>query len=169
MPVAVVADTTVRAPFLAMVKERMVNVGQYVRPNTPLFTLVKTDPIRLRIEAPERMAQWIKIGQTAEVALEAFPGRTFSGRVWRISPTVEQSKRTFVVEALIPNGSGELKPGFYAKARVHTDKTDHIRLAPVTAKCKKCWIFWRLPKTAATATGKTVLKKIPSACAPDRS
>jgi RND family efflux transporter MFP subunit len=126
-------DTSIRAPFAAFVKERLVNVGQVVAPNTPVFSLVKTDPIRLRIEAPERMATWIKVGQMSTVTLEAFPDRTFRGKIWRISPTVEQSKRTFVVEALIDNPSGELKPGSYAKARIHTDKTDRIRLIPTSA------------------------------------
>ena len=110
-------DTSIRAPFTADVKERQVNVGQYVRVNTPVFTLVKTDPIRLRIEVPERMAPWIKVGQMADVSLEAFPDRMFRGKIWRISPTVEQTKRTFIVEALIDNPIGELKPGSYAKAQ----------------------------------------------------
>jgi len=123
-------DTSIRAPFTAFVKERQVNVGQYVRANTPVFTLVKTDPIRLRIEIPERMSPWIKVGQVADVSLEAFPGREFKGKIWRISPTVEQSKRTFIVEALIQNAQGELKPGSYAKARIRTDKFDRIRLVP---------------------------------------
>jgi RND family efflux transporter MFP subunit len=126
-------DTNIVAPFVALVKERLVNVGQYVRANTPVFILVKTDPIRLRIEAPERMAPWIKNGQMSEVTLEAFPGRTFRGRIWRISPTVDQSKRTFVVEALIDNPAGELKPGSYAKSRIRTDKFDRIRLIPFRA------------------------------------
>ena len=123
-------DTTIYAPEAGRVKERLVNVGQYVRPNTPLFTLVKIDPIRLRIEAPERMAPWVKTGQFADVSLEAFPNRTFRGKIWRISPTVEQSKRTFIVEALIENPDALLKPGSYAKARIHTDKLDTIRLIP---------------------------------------
>jgi len=126
-------DTTIRAPFVAFVKERQVNAGQYVRANTPVFTLVKTDPIRLRIEVPERMAPWLKVGQLADVSLEAFPRRKFQGKIWRISPTVEQSKRTFVVEALISNPAGDLKPGSYAKARVRTDKFDRITLAPARA------------------------------------
>jgi RND family efflux transporter MFP subunit len=126
-------DTSIRAPFAGWVKERQVNVGQYVRANTPVFTLVKIDPIRLRIEAPERMSPWIKVGQFAEVSLEAYPDRVFQGKIWRISPTVEQSKRTFVVEALIANPNGELKPGSYAKARIKTDKYDRIRLVPVRA------------------------------------
>jgi multidrug efflux pump subunit AcrA (membrane-fusion protein) len=126
-------DATVKAPFAGYVKERQVNVGQYVRVNTPLLTMVKTDPIRLRIEIPERMAPWIRTGQNAQVSLEAYENRTFTGRIWRISPTVDQSKRTFVVEALIDNPNGDLKPGSYARARIPTDKVERIHLVPVRA------------------------------------
>lgn len=126
-------DTTVRAPFAAYVKERQVTVGQFVRANTPLFTLVKIDPIRLRIEVPERMAPWVKVGQEAEVAVEAFADRKFTGQVWRISPSVDPNKRTFVVEALIQNASRELKPGSYATARIVTGKSESIRTVPARA------------------------------------
>lgn len=126
-------DTSVRAPFNGYVKERQVTVGQFVRVNTPLITLVKVDPIRLRLEVPERMAPWVKTGQTVDVLMEAFEGRTFQGKIWRISPTVDQSKRTFIVEALIPNASGALKPGSYARARVPTNKVEAIKLVPAKA------------------------------------
>src|SRR5438874_5726375 len=126
-------DTTIYAQQAGHVKERLVNVGQYVRPNTPVFTLVRIDPIRLRIEVPERMVPWIKTGQAAGVSLEAYPDREFHGKIWRISPTVEQSKRTFIVEALIDNPTALLKPGSYAKARIRTDKLDTIRLVPALA------------------------------------
>ncbi len=126
-------DTAVRAPFDAFVKERLVTAGQFVQPNNPLFTLVKIDPIRLRIEVPERLAPWVKAGQVAQVFVEAFEDRTFQGKVWRISPTVDETKRTFVVEALIDNSRGELKPGSYARARVPTEKTDDVRLIPARA------------------------------------
>jgi RND family efflux transporter MFP subunit len=126
-------DATVFAPFGARVKERLVAPGQYVRPNTPLITLVKIDPIRLRLEVPERMAPWIRNGQVADVTLEAFAGRVFKGTVWRISPTVDQSKRTFIVEALIPNAAGELKPGSYARAKLPTNRSDEIKLVPAKA------------------------------------
>jgi membrane fusion protein (multidrug efflux system) len=126
-------DTTVRAPFSALVKERVVTVGQYVRPNTPLFTLVKIDPIRLRAEVPERMAPWVKVGQTADVSVEAYLDRTFLGKIWRISPTVDPGKRTFVVEALVQNPESELKPGSYARVRVKTARYDEVKLVPVRA------------------------------------
>jgi RND family efflux transporter MFP subunit len=126
-------DTTVKAPFAGAIKDRQVTTGQYVRPNTPLFTIVKIDPVRLRAEIPERMAPWVKVGQIADVAVEAFEGRKFQGKIWRISPTVDQTKRTFIVEALIPNGAGQLKPGSYAKARIKTDQSAEISLVPVRA------------------------------------
>jgi multidrug resistance efflux pump len=93
-------DTSIHAPEAGHVKERLVNIGQYVRPNTPVFTLVKIDPIRLRIEVPERMVPWIKVGQVANVSLEAYPDRNFQGKLWRISPTVEQSKAGHLLSRL---------------------------------------------------------------------
>ena len=126
-------DTMVRAPFAAYVKDRQVTVGQFVRTNTPLFTLVKIDPIRLRIEVPERMAPWIRVGQVADVSVEAYEGRTFDGKVWRISPTVDQTKRTFVVEALIQNPKNELKPGSYARAHLATNKSETVKMVPSVA------------------------------------
>jgi len=127
-----VRDTQVKAPFAGAVKERQVTAGQFVRANTPLLTLVKVDPIRLRIEVPERMAPWIKTGQTAQIITEAFD-KTFEGRIWRISPTVDQAKRTFVVEALVPNGGAGLKPGSYARARVPTQKVENVLYVPTRA------------------------------------
>ncbi len=126
-------DTSVRAPFAAYVKDRQAVAGAYVRTNSPLFTLVKTDPIRLRIEVPERMSPWVKNGQKVDVTMEAFADRRFEGRVWRISPTVDQTKRTFIVEALIQNPRQELKPGSYARAHLLTDKNDSIRVVPSRA------------------------------------
>lgn len=126
-------DTTVRAPFAGAVKERTVNPGQFVRTNTPLFTLVKTNPVRLRLEIPERMAPWVRVGQTVDCVVEAFEGRTFQAKVWRISPTVDQAKRTFVTEALIENPNNMLKPGSYARARVPTDKVERVTVVPANA------------------------------------
>lgn len=126
-------DTNVYAPFAASVKERQVTVGQFVRANTPLFTLVKTDPLRLRIDVPERFAPFIKAGLIAAIEVEAFEGQKFSGKIWRVSPTVDQAKRTFVAEALLDNPGSRLKPGSYARARIPTDKSESAVLLPTRA------------------------------------
>jgi RND family efflux transporter MFP subunit len=126
-------DTTIYSPCEGKVKERQVTPGQVVRANTPLYTIVDTNPIRLRLEVPERLAPWIKNGQVIEVSLEAYENQKFTGKIWRISPTVEQTKRTFIVEALIDNPSGDLKPGSYARATLPTNKTERIKLVPARA------------------------------------
>jgi RND family efflux transporter MFP subunit len=126
-------DTTVKAPFRAFVKERQVTVGQFLRANSPLFVLVKTDPIRLRVEIPERMAPWVKLNQQVDISVEAFEGRRFQGKIWRISPTVDQNKRTFVAEVLVANAAGELKPGSYARAHVPTSRLEKVTVLPQRA------------------------------------
>jgi RND family efflux transporter MFP subunit len=95
--------------------------------------LVKTDPIRLRVEIPERMAPWIKVNQQVDISVEAFEGRKFAGKIWRISPTVDQTKRTFVAEALVENKQGELKAGSYAKAHIPTSHTERVTVLPQRA------------------------------------
>jgi RND family efflux transporter MFP subunit len=72
----------------------------------------------------------MKVGQLAQISIEAFAERKFEGKIWRISPTVDQQKRTFVVEVLVPNSSGQLKPGGYARAVIPTDKVDRAVLVP---------------------------------------
>jgi len=126
-------DTSVLAPFAGSIKEKQVNTGQFVRANTALFTMVRTNPVRLRLEIPERMAPWIREGQIADVSVEAFQDRIFKGVVKRISPTVDQSKRTFIVEAEIANPDGALKPGSYARAKMPTRKIDEMILVPSRA------------------------------------
>ena len=123
-------DTVIKAPFRALVKDRQAVMGQFVRVNTPLFTLVKVDPVRLRIDVPERMAPWVRMNQEITVSLEAFEGKKFMGKIWRISPTVEQNKRTFMVEALISNPGAALKPGSYARAHVPTEKKEQVIIIP---------------------------------------
>jgi len=149
-------DTSVRAPFAGFVKERTINPGQFVRVNTALITLVKIDPIRLRLDVPERMAPWVKVGQMAEVLIEAYQDKKFRGKIWRISPTVEQTKRTFVVEVLIENPGGALKPGSYARARIPTDKIERIHVVPTRAVA----YVYGTNKTFVVADGKIDAREV---------
>lgn len=126
-------DTSVKAPFDGAIRERQVELGQYVKPQTPLFGLVDIDPLRLRAEVPEKMSPWVQVGNPVEVRVEAHLGRVFIGRVSRISPSVDQQKRTFGIEALIPNHEGLLRPGFYAKAAIVTGKKEQVLLIPSQA------------------------------------
>jgi len=126
-------DSVIRAPFAGQVKERTVTQGQYLKVQTPVMVIVDIDPLRVRLKVPEKMAAWAKSGQEVSVNVEAFPGRTFTGKISRINPSVDQQTRTFEVEALIENHDNSLKPGFFVKATIPSDKVDNALFLPQDA------------------------------------
>jgi membrane fusion protein (multidrug efflux system) len=123
-------DTTILAPFGGYVKERNVTVGQYLKIQTPVMTIVNVDPIRVRLKVPEKMAAWVPVGQMVSLSVEAYPDRMFSGKIWRINPSVDPQTRTFDAEALVDNHQGVLKPGFFVKASIPSTKVDRVLFVP---------------------------------------
>ena len=126
-------DTNILAPFGGYVKERNVTVGQYLKVQTPVMTIVNVDPIRVRLKVLEKMAAWVPVGQMISLSVEAYPDRTFSGKIWRINPSVDPQTRTFDAEALIDNHQGVLKPGFFVKATIPSTRIDEVLLVPQKA------------------------------------
>ena len=124
------ADAMIRAPFDGHVKERLVTQGQYLKVQTPVMTIVNSDPLRVRLKVPERVAAWINVGQAVTVSVEAYPGRTFEGKISRMSPSVDTQTRTLELEALLPNPDGLLKPGFFVKAAIASKRVDSVIMVP---------------------------------------
>jgi multidrug resistance efflux pump len=71
------ADTVIRAPFAGQVKQRLVTVGQYVKVQTPVMVIVDSDPLRVRLQVPEKVAAFVAVGQPVSVRVEAYPDRAF--------------------------------------------------------------------------------------------
>lgn len=127
------ADATIRAPYPGTVKSRDVHPGEYLKVQSPVMVLVRTDRLRARLAVPERWAGWVKDGATVDLQVEAFPGQTFQGKVTRINPSVSQDSRTFEVEAMIENHDGRLKPGFFVQASLPSEKAEKAIFVPDTA------------------------------------
>jgi len=127
------SDATIRAPFPGSIKTRDVHPGEYLRVQGPAMVLVRTDTLRARLAVPERWAGWVKDGATVDLQVEAFPGQVFHGRVSRINPAVSQDSRTFDAEALVANGDGRLKPGFFVQASLPSEKEESTIFLPEAA------------------------------------
>jgi len=127
------SDAVIRAPFGGQIKDRMVTAGQYLKVQSPVMVIVNTDPLRVRLKVPEKMAGWIAVGQPVTVAVEAYPNRSFEGAVSRISPSVDPQTRSFDVEALLQNHDGILKPGFFVKSRIASRQVATMLLVPFQA------------------------------------
>ena len=131
-----VSDTNVLAPISGYVAERTADLGEYISPsapNTKIATIVRTSTLRVRIDVPEQDISKIATGQGVSVQTSAWPDRNFAGTVVRISPSLNATARTLIVEAEIQNLEGLLKPGQFATVRITQSKPEPGVMIPVKA------------------------------------
>jgi len=121
------------SPIDGFVAERVADLGEYVSPQQKVATIVKTNPLRMRIDIPEQAIQEIQVGQSASITTSAWPDRQFNGRIARIAPSVSATSRTLTVEAEVENGSGALKPGQFATVRINQSRPAPVVFVPARA------------------------------------
>jgi membrane fusion protein (multidrug efflux system) len=112
------ADTVVRSPFSGVVGQRLVSVGDYVARGTKVASVMRTNPLRVNLTVPEQYSAEVAVGRPVSLEVDAAPGQHFEGQVRYVSPALQADSRTLVVEALVPNNAGMLKPGSFATARI---------------------------------------------------
>src|SRR5207253_1181948 len=112
---------------------RPADLGEYVSTTTKVATVVRINPLRVRIDIPEQAIPVVSVGQSVSVTTSAWPDRNFSGRIARISPNVTTTSRTLTVEAEIENASGALKPGQFATVRILEQRPKPAVLVPARA------------------------------------
>jgi RND family efflux transporter MFP subunit len=131
-----VNDTFVRSPISGYVSDKVADVGEYISPsapNTKIATIVRTAVLRLRIDVPEQAVGKVATGQGISLQVSAYPDRNFAGTVVRMSPSLNATARTLVVEAEVPNSEGLLKPGQFATVRITQSKPEPAVMIPVSA------------------------------------
>ncbi|HEY9404465.1 MAG TPA: efflux RND transporter periplasmic adaptor subunit [Pyrinomonadaceae bacterium] len=128
-----IADVVVYAPISGYVADRPADVGEYITPSSKVATIVRTNPLRLRIDIPEQLIGSILPGQGVSVLTSAYADRAFAGRIARISPNVTAASRTLTVEAQVENGEGLLKPGQFATVRISQPSGTPAVLIPARA------------------------------------
>jgi RND family efflux transporter MFP subunit len=127
------ADTVVKAPFAGVVGERLVSVGDYVTRGTKVASVLRTNPLRVRLTVPEQYSAGMAVGRAVTFEVDASPGKKFEGQVRYVSPALEANSRTLVVEAVVPNDGGALKPGSFATALIEQGTRSPGILAPGVA------------------------------------
>ena len=121
------------APIDGFVTERIADVGEYVSPQQKVATIVRTNPLRIRIDVPEQSIPEVKVGQSVSVTTSAWPDKNFAGRIARIAPNVSATSRTLTVEAEIENSGNALKPGQFATVRILQERSAPAVLVPSRA------------------------------------
>jgi len=124
------ADATLRAPISGAIAKRHVNRGEFVKDNAPVFTIVRSDPLKFTGTVPEQSALVVRPGQSVQLQVDAVPGRAFAGRVTRVSPAVDVTSRTVQLEAQVPNPQSLLKPGLFARGVIEVGRDRNVAFVP---------------------------------------
>ncbi len=113
---------------------QMIYAGEVAQPGLPLFSVIDLQQVELVIYMPTDRIGQVKLGQAAQVTVDAYPGLTFAGMVTHISDQAEftpknvqtQEERAhtvFAVKIRLDNASGTLKAGMPADARLRVDES----------------------------------------------
>lgn len=125
---------TIHAPVSGVVTEKRVEAGDVVGAQTRLFTIADLSTLVVRVQVSELDVVQLRPGSAAEVVLDAFPGRSFHGRIRRIFPAADPATRLVPVEvALEGEGASLARPGFLARVTFALDPREGARLIPASA------------------------------------
>lgn len=111
---------TLRAPQSGVMTELAAREGMTMSAGAPLFRIQGTGSIWLNAEIPETAAARVRPGQTVEASAAALPGTRFSGRIAVLLPAVDVGTRTLQARIELNNPQGQLAPGMFASARIHS-------------------------------------------------
>ena len=113
-----ISDSSIRAPFSGMIVDRAVEVGEYLNPGRRVATIVELNPLRLELTVPESAAGSVKEGGQVEFTVKAFANERFNGSSRDVGPVLRRATHDLVVEALVDNANGRLRPGMFAEASI---------------------------------------------------
>jgi RND family efflux transporter MFP subunit len=129
-------ETRILSPFDGYVLARKLDpgalVGQAGGNSGNILTIARIDELRIYVTVNEREAGGVRVGQSARVELDAYPGQRFSGKVVRLAPAFDPNTRTLEAEVRLKN-PGDLRPGMYGRGAIEVDLHPKAVVAPVNA------------------------------------
>jgi membrane fusion protein, multidrug efflux system len=130
---AIISQKLVRAPFDGELGVRHVEVGQYLTAGTQIVTLTDLSVLYANFTVPEKGSAALQVGQTVRVAVDAYAGRTFEGKITAIEPQIAADTRNIRVQATLDNPDKILKPGMFATITVVLPDKPPVVTVPETA------------------------------------
>lgn len=130
---AQIAQKLVRAPFDGQLGIRQIDLGQYVSPGSAIVTLTNLDTLYLNFSLPEQNLSQLALGQTVEIAVDAYPGKLFKAVLTTIEPQISTDTRAISLQATLANPGHLLQPGMSANATVELPPLKDQVVVPETA------------------------------------
>jgi multidrug efflux system membrane fusion protein len=130
---AIISQKLVRAPFDGELGVRKVEVGQYLTAGTQIVSLTDLSVLYANFTVTEKDSAQLKVGQVVRIAVDAYPGRTFEGKITTIEPQIATETRNIRVQATMQNPDKILKPGMFATTTVVLPDKPPVITVPETA------------------------------------
>jgi multidrug efflux system membrane fusion protein len=130
---ALISQKLVRAPFDGELGVRHVEVGQFLTAGTMIVTLTDLSKLYANFTVTEKDSGNLKVGQTVRVRVDAYPGRSFEGKINAIEPQIASDTRNIRVQATLDNPDHILKPGMFATTTVVLPDKPAVVTVPETA------------------------------------
>ena len=130
---AIISQKLVRAPFEGDLGVRQVEVGQYLTAGTQIVSLTDLSTLYANLTVTEKQSSQVKVGQTVRIAVDAYPGRGFEGKITTIEPQISTDTRNIRVQATIQNPDKILKPGMFATTTITLPEKPPVVTVPETA------------------------------------
>ena len=130
---AVISQKLVEAPFEGELGVRMVEVGQFLNAGTTIVSLTDLSELYANFTVTEKDSGNLKVGQVVRIAVDAYPGQTFEGKITTIEPQIASDTRNIRVQATIANPERILKPGMFATTTVVLPDKPAVVTVPETA------------------------------------
>ena len=130
---AIISQKLVRAPFDGELGVRHIEVGQYLTAGTQIVTLTDLSKLYANFTVTEKDSGQLKVGQAIRVSVDAYPGRTFEGKITAIEPQIATETRNIRVQATLDNPGHILKPGMFVTTTVVLPDKPPVITVPETA------------------------------------
>jgi membrane fusion protein (multidrug efflux system) len=130
---SIVAKKTIRAPFSGRLGIRQIDLGEVLQPGTPIVSLQSSDPIYVEFSLPQQALSQVQADNPVVVTTDAFPDRTWNGKVDVVDATVDTNTRNFTVRALVDNPNADLRPGMFVDVKALRPETRTVLAIPASA------------------------------------
>lgn len=156
---AVIAKSTITAPFDGRLGICLVSPGQYINTGDGVTSLQTYNPIYADFYVPQEVLPRLKMGQVVKLRSDAFPKQTFNGTITTLNSSFDSSSRNVEIEATIANPDASLVPNMYATVTVDTGaETPHLTLpqAAVSFNSYGSIVYLLKETDAKDPSGKTL-------------
>ena len=124
------SDATLCAPMDGYIAKRSIEPGDTASPGSPVFEIVRMDPVEVSVGVPETDVHMVRIGQIADVTVPALPGKSLQGSVRVINVSADPNTRTYMARIAVANPEHLLRVGMVAEARIRGDRTVSMATLP---------------------------------------